>query len=136
MIAKLLKLLKKNYLYILVIIGVVLLLSMMFRREGFTILDLVIPPLEKVSTEEYAYACPINGYKCQPQMIYMVKMQGQSPKEHMRYIKYKLIDRDNVVRYSGLYKTDEGLKVGSYLTFDNDRSGIFSSGCFLARIFL
>ena len=127
MITKLIKLLKKNYLYILGAIIIVFLLSMIFRREGFTIIDLVVPPLEKISTDEYAWGCPINGYKCQPTMIYMVKLQGQSPQDYMKYVKYKLIDKDNVVRYSGLYNKLEGLKVGSYVIFDNGQEYIISS---------
>jgi len=99
----------------------------MIRGENFTIIDLVVPPLRKVSTNEYAYGCPINGYKCQPTMIYIVRLQGQGAQDYMKYVKYKLIDKDNVVRYSGLYKKLEGLKVGSYVTFDNGQEFIISS---------
>ena len=126
MIAKLMKFLKKNYLYILGSLLIAFMI-MMVVRENFTIIDLIVPPLQKLSTDEYAYGCPINGYKCSPTMIYMVKLQGKAPQDYMRYVKYKMIDQYNVTRYSGLYKNLEGLSVGSYVTFDNGQDFVITS---------
>ena len=127
MFTKLIKLLKKNYLYILAVIMIVVVVKMIIGRERFQIIDLVVPPLEKISTEEYAYGCHINGYRCQPEMIFIIRLQGKGSQNYMRYVKYKLIDKDNVTRYSGLYDNLDGLKVGEYVTFDNGSDYIINS---------
>ena len=139
MIAKLLKLLTAKKLterifnIVLLSIGLgglvifILFIINMVRREGYQIIDLVVPPLEKISTEEYGYGCHINGYRCQPEMIYIIRLEGQGAQHYMKYVKYKLIDKDNVTRYSGLYNNLSGLKVGEYVTFDNGSDYIINS---------
>ena len=99
----------------------------MIMGEKFTIIDLVVPPLENLGCNEYAYGCPINGYRCTPTMIYKCLLQGKAPQDYMKYLKYKIIDKDNVVRYSGLYKNLDGLKLGSYVTFDNGQEYVITS---------
>lgn len=99
----------------------------MLRKEDYTIMELAVPPLDKLETNEYAYGCPINGYRCEPSMIYKIELQGKGIFKHLKYVKYKLVDSENIVRYSGLYKNLEGVKVGSYVTFDNGQEYIITS---------
>ena len=49
MFTKLIKFLKKNYLYILAVIMMIVVVQMIIGRERFQIIDLVVPPLEKIS---------------------------------------------------------------------------------------
>lgn len=130
MITKLIKFVKKNYLYILCVLIVVSITMVLMKEpfmEYFTVIDLVVPPLKQISCDEYAYGCPINGYRCTPTMIYICLLQGQTPQENMKYVKYKIIDKDNVVHYSGLYKNIEGLKIGSYVVMDNGQEFYITS---------
>ena len=102
--------------------GLMYKLVMLIRGGSFPITDLVVPPLEQVSCEEYAYGCKINGYRCEPSMVYKCEMQGGNKK----YIKYKIIDSDNLVNYTGLYN-NLGIKVGDYIIFSNGQEYIITS---------
>ena len=129
MLKQILKMIKKNYLIILIILAIiaVCITCMNRSRESFKLIELVTPPLDILETSEYAYGCQINGYKCDPHMIYKVVLQGKGLFQHMKYLKYKIIDTDNIVRYSGLFRGTEGLPVGSYVTFDNGKEMIITS---------
>ena len=124
-----LEFIKKNYCIILTILSIIAIIfcCMMSRRESFKLIDLVTPPLEIIKSEEFGYCCPINGYKCEPSMIYKIYMQGKEVFKHMKYVKYKLIDSQNVVRYSGLYKDLDELQIGSYIIFDNGQEYIVTT---------
>ena len=129
-VGSLLQRLIKLIVLLLTVGGSIILLIMlirMIRGEGFTIIDLITPPLEHLGCEEYAYGCPINGYRCTPTMIYKCLLRGVAPQDYMKYVKYKIIDSQNVVRYSGLYKNIDGLKLGSYVTFDNGQEYVINS---------
>lgn len=94
--------------------------------EEFKSVQLIVPHLDFVGCEEYAYGCRINGVNIEPLQIYKCLLEGKSNKS-IQYIKYKIIDNDNVVRYSGLFKEIEGLQVGDYITFDNGQELIITS---------
>ena len=111
----------------ILIIAVILCIIICMRKEGFQIIDLIVPPLEQVSCDEYAYGCRINGYRVDPVMIYKCSLQGKDNKEDKKYLKYKIIDSNNVVRYSGLYNDLEGVKKGEYITFENGQEYIIST---------
>ena len=112
---------------VLIIILIILVIMSMCNREDFQVIDLIVPPLDEVSCVEYAYGCRINGYRVEPLMVYKCLLQGKDNKEDIKYLKYKIIDTDNVTRYSGLYNNLEGVKVGEYITFDNGQEYIVST---------
>ena len=112
---------------VIVVIAAIVCVICCMRREGFQVIDLIVPPLEQTSCDEYAYGCRINGYRIDPLMIYKCSLQGKDNKSDKKYLKYKIIDTDNVVRYTGLYNNLEGVKLGEYLTFENGQEYIVSS---------
>ena len=111
----------------IVVIAAILCIMICMRKEGFQIIDLIVPPLEQISCDEHGYGCRINGVNIEPMMIYKCLLQGKDNKSDTKYLKYKIIDKDNVVRYSGLYNKLEGVKKGEYITFDNGQEYIVSS---------
>jgi len=125
------KLLKNRVVQLMV--GVLILcplLMMIYKRimgEGFQVIDLIVPPLEQVSCVEHAYGCRINGYRVEPMLVYKCLYQGKDNKEDIKYLKYKIVDSDNVTRYTGLYNNLEGVKVGEYITFDNGQEYVIGS---------
>lgn len=112
----------------LIIICIIICMKMMKKKkeEEFKSVELIVPSLELVGCEEFCWGCKINGYNIEPLMIYKCLLQGKENKD-IQYIKYKIVDTDNVVRYSGLYKEIEGLQVGEYITFDNGQEFIITS---------
>ena len=96
-------------------------------REDFQVIDLVVPPLEQKSCEEYAYGCKVNAYKCEPFTIYQCVLQGIGEHSDVYYLKYKMIDEENVVHYTGLYNNLDGLRVGMYVIFDNGQEYVITS---------
>jgi len=120
---------KKNYCMILTVIFIICIAicCLKARKEGFKLIELVTPPLEKIKTEEHGYGCRINGYRCEPIMIYKIELQGKGIFNYMKYLKYKMIDNENIVRYTGLYRGLEGVPVGSYLTFDNGQEYVITT---------
>jgi hypothetical protein len=133
-IKKIMDMLMKNkkMIGILLVIIVIIVMGMKIMKmrkvteEEFKSVELIVPPLELSGCEEYAWGCKINGYNIEPLQIYKCLLEGKSNKT-IQYIKYKIIDNDNVVRYSGLFKEIEGLQVGSYITFDNGQELIITS---------
>jgi hypothetical protein len=131
-IKKIMDLLMKNKKIIgilLVIVIIIYIIMRMMKKESeeeFKSVELIVPPLQLSGCEEYAYGCKINGYNMEPLMIFKCLLEGRENKD-IQYIKYKIIDNDNVVRYSGLFKEIEGLQVGSYITFDNGQELIITS---------
>jgi len=111
----------------IIVIAVIICVILCMRKEGFQVIDLIVPPLEQISCDEHGYGCRINGISIEPLMIYKCSLQGKDNKSDTKYLKYKIIDKDNVTRYSGLYKNLEGVKQGEYITFDNGQEYIVSS---------
>ena len=111
----------------IVIIAVILCIFLCMRKENFEVIDLIVPPLEQISCIEHGYGCKINGVSIEPLMIYKCSLQGKDNKSDIKYLKYKIIDNDNVTRYSGLYKNLEGVGQGEYIIFDNGQEYIVSS---------
>ena len=117
-----------------VVLGSILLLLSFFvyriimkvKQESFTIVDMLIPPLKQESSIEYGYVCPVNGYRCKPKLVYKIVLSGNGKYADMRFQKYKIIDDENLVRYSGLYQSDD-LPIGSYIVFDNGQEYVLTS---------
>ena len=112
---------------IVVIAAITCVILCCMRKEGFQVIDLIVPPLEQTSCDEYGYGCRINGVNIEPLMIYKCSLQGKDNKSDIKYLKYKIIDKNNVTRYSGLYNSLEGVKQGEYITFENGQEYIVSS---------
>jgi hypothetical protein len=128
MINKVLKLLKRNIVFgsILFLLSIIVYRIIAKKIESFTIVNMLIPPLKQNSIIKYAYACPINGYRCKPRIVHKIELSGQGKFSNMKFQKYKIVDVENVVRYSGLYKSND-LPIGSYVVFDNGQEYIITS---------
>lgn len=113
----------------LVIIIIICVIKMAMKKkkeeEEFKSVQLIVPHLDFVGCEEYSWGCRINGVNIEPLQIYKCLLESKDKK--IQYIKYKIIDIDNVTRYSGLFKEIEGLQVGDYITFDNGQELIITS---------
>ncbi len=111
----------------IIIIAVIICIVICLRREQFEVIDLIVPPLEQTSCVEYGYGCRINGVSIEPLMIYKCSLQGKGNNSYIKYLKYKIIDKDNLIHYTGLYNNLEGIKKGQYITFDNGQEYIVST---------
>ena len=98
----------------------------MKKKEEFTIEDMLIPPLAQTGSAEYGYVCPVNGYRCKPRLVYKIDLEGQGDFAYQKYQKYKIVDEENIVRYSGLYQA-AALPVGSYIIFDNGQEYLLTT---------
>ena len=121
---------KKKISILLVIIVSIIIVTQLMRKpkkvpEEFKSVQLIVPHLDFVGCDEYAWGCRINGVNIEPLMIYKCLLESKD--KNIQYIKYKIIDIDNVTRYSGLFKEIEGLQVGDYITFDNGQELIITS---------
>lgn len=104
-----------------------LLYRLIFGERFANILDVIIPPLDEIAAMDYAYGCPLNGYQCTPTRIRKINLQGKGIYNNMYFSKYELTDKDDIIRYSGLYDGWTGVKAGSYVTFDNGQDWLIAT---------
>lgn len=115
-------------LYLMIIIVIVIIINMIRKKkEKFTIDYLLIPPLEEKDEEHYGYACPINGYNCEPTKLYKVNYVGKYQFRDIELCRYKMVDKEGIERYSGLYGVNSKLRIGSYVIFNNGQEYVVTS---------